>query len=102
MISSEAIKWKKATNKKIDDIRDWNVYTLIFKSTEIEVKIKVLHDKWIFLVKLDKFDEVYYYKTCWVVQEFWQQKNVDYNQIYMSVVAEFIIHMIFTVVAVWN
>ena len=102
MISSEVSQWKKATDKKIDDIRDQNVYTLIFKSIRTEVKIKVLQDKWIFLVKLDKFDKIEHYKACWIVQEFQQQKSINYNQIYASVVAGFTIHTIFTVITVQN
>ena len=87
-------------NKKINDIRDWNIYILIFKSIRIKVKVKILCDKWIFLIKLDEFDKIYCYKAYWIVQEFLQKKSVNYNQIYMSVVAEFTICMIFTVTAV--
>ena len=36
------------------------------------------------------------------MQEFLQKKSVDYSQIYVSVVAEFMIHMIFAVAAVWD
>ncbi len=46
----------------------------------------VLGGKWVFKTKRDGLGQIVKYKTCWVVQGFWQILGIDFDQTYTSVV----------------
>jgi len=97
MKSSQRDEWIVTMKVKIHDIKRKKIYSLIKWSDK---KIKILSRKWVFLIKINKNNEILKYKICWVVQSFHQQKEIDYNKIYASIVVRSIIHTIFTVTVI--
>jgi len=45
-----------------------------------------LKEHWVYKVKCDAHDQVSHYKACWVVKGYEQQFDIDYDQIFVSVV----------------
>ena len=60
----------------------------------------MLDDKWVYTVKIDENDNISKFKARWVIQSFQQWKNIEYQQIYASVIAESIIQIIFIVAVI--
>ncbi len=46
----------------------------------------VLKERWVYKVKCDAHDQVSRYKAHWVVKGYEQQFDIDYDQIFVSVV----------------
>jgi len=46
----------------------------------------VLKECWVYKVKCDTHDQVSCYKACWVVKGYKQQFDIDYDQIFVSVI----------------
>jgi len=46
----------------------------------------VLKECWVYKVKHDTHDQVSRYKACWVVKDYEQQFDIDYDQIFVSVI----------------
>ena len=84
---------------KIHDIKRKKIYNLVKQSDK---KIKILDKKWIYLIKINKNNKILKYKIHWIVQSFCQQKEIDYNKIYVSVVADSTIQTIFAVAVIKN
>jgi len=99
MKSSQRNEWIVTMKIEIHDIKRKKIYSLVKQSDK---KIKILDDKWVFLIKINENNKILKYKTCWIIQNFHQQKDVDYNKIYVSVVADSIIWMIFAIAAIKN
>ena len=75
MNSTQADKWMKAMNKKMQQNHKWNVYTLVSLSKERTA----LSEKWVYILKLNKNDEINQYKTRWIIKNFWQHKKINYD-----------------------
>jgi len=46
----------------------------------------VLKGCWVYKVKHDTYDQISHYKTCWVVKDYEQQFDIDYDQTFVSVI----------------
>ena len=53
----------------------------IWKLTKLSNDKKIIIDRWIFKIKYDLNDNILRYKTRWVVHEYKQIKDVDFNSI---------------------
>ena len=75
MNSLQADKWMRAMNKKMQQNHEWNIYILV----SLSKKKTALSEKWVYILKLNENEKIAWYKTKWVVKNFWQCKKVDYN-----------------------
>ena len=46
----------------------------------------VLKEHWVYKVKCGTHDQISHYKACWVVKDYEQQFDIDYDQTFVSVV----------------
>jgi len=95
--SSQRDEWIMIMKIEIHDIKRKKIYSLIKWSDK---KIRILSKKWVYLIKINKNNKILRYKICWIIQSFHQWKDIDYNKIYVSVVADSTIWIIFAVAAV--
>ena len=82
--SSESSQWHQIMNEKIVNIYERNIYTLVFSLKEK----KSLDDKWIYKIKINQNNNAAKFKARWVVQDFCQWKEIDYNKIYIFMIDE--------------
>ena len=75
-----------------------NIYTLVFLLKEKTA----LNEKWIYTIKLNENNRIAWYKTKWVIKKFQQHKEINYDQIYTSVMKDSMIHIFFAVIVVKN
>ena len=59
MNSTQADKWMKAMNKKMQQNHKQNIYTLI----SLSKKRTALSEKWVYTLKLNKNDKINQYKV---------------------------------------
>ena len=73
--------WKKAIEKLVTlkEARTW-------KLVDAPISINIIGCKWIFKVKKNAAENIVCYKACLVVQEFFQVLDIDYFNIYVSIV----------------
>lgn len=69
--------------KEIDSIHTHNIFEIIEHSN---LKTPVLEGCWVYRLKTDEDREIIDFKTHWIVQGFCQCKEINYNEIYISVV----------------
>ena len=87
-------------NEEIVSIHERNVYILVFLLKEK----KSLDDKWVYKIKTDQNDNAAKFKARWIIQDFCQWKEIDYNEIYVPVIDEVTIWILFavTVIRKWK
>ena len=73
-----------------------NIYILV----SLSKKRTALRRKWVYTLKLDENNKINWYKARWVVKDFQQCKEINYDQIYISVMKDSTICILFTVAAV--
>ncbi|KAJ5138864.1 uncharacterized protein N7515_003712 [Penicillium bovifimosum] len=89
-------QWEDAMQKQLDDLAAKGTWSLILKPP----KAKILPGQWRFTVKTNTKDEVYGFKARWVVCGNFQDKND--GETYAPVVAECMIKIVFTLIAVYG
>jgi hypothetical protein len=89
-------QWEDAMQKQLDDLAAKGTWSLILKP----LKAKILPGQWRFTVKTNTRDEVYGFKARWVVCGNFQEK--DGGETYAPVVAECMIKIVFTLIAVYG
>ena len=75
-------KWKKTVEKKLTSLASFNIWKLVKKISEMSIILC----KWVFLIKYETDDNFKKFKARLVVREFTQQFEVDYEDIFMSVI----------------
>jgi len=75
-------KWKMAMKNEIQSLKDNNTWDIVNVSSDQHV----LKECWVYKVKRDAHDQVSRYKAHWVVKGYEQQFDIDYDQIFVSVV----------------
>ncbi len=75
-------KWKMAMKNEIQSLKNNNMWDIV----NVLSNQHVLKEHWVYKVKCDAHDQVSHYKAHWVVKGYEQQFNIDYDQIFMSVV----------------
>ena len=98
MNSSQADKWMKTINKKMQQNHKQNIYTLV----SLSKRRTALNEKWVYTLKLNENREITQYKIRWVIKKFWQHKEINYDQIYISVMKDSMIHTLFAVTVIKN
>ncbi|EKV15208.1 hypothetical protein PDIG_16040 [Penicillium digitatum PHI26] len=89
-------QWLDAMQRQLGDLVAKNTWSLILKPP----KAKILPGQWRFTVKSNTRDEVYEFKARWVVCGNFQDKND--GETYAPVVAECMIKIVFTLIAVYG
>ena len=83
-------------NEEIVNICERNIYTLVFSLKEK----KSLDDKWVYKIKTDQNSNAAKFKARWVVQNFHQWKEIDYNEIYVFMIDRVTIWILFAIAVI--
>ncbi len=62
----------------------------------------VLQSQWVYKIKCSADDQIICYKACWVVKKYEQQFDVNYNQIFVSVIKSQTYKALFVLVTHFN
>jgi len=71
-----------AMKDEIQSLKDNNTWNIV----NVLLDQHVLKGHWVYKVKCDAHGQVSRYKACWVVKGYKQQFDIDYDQIFASVV----------------
>jgi hypothetical protein len=80
--SSLCDKWKMAMKNEIQLLKNNNTWDIV----NVLLNQHVLKEHWVYKVKCDTHDQVSHYKACWVVKDYKQQFDIDYDQTFVSVI----------------
>jgi len=75
-------KWKMAMKNEIQSLKNNNTWDIV----NVLLNQHVLKEHWVYKVKCDTHEQISHYKAHWVVKDYEQQFNIDYDQIFVSVV----------------
>ncbi len=75
-------KWKMAIKSEIQSLKNNNMWDIV----NMPSNQHVLKGHWVYKVKHDAHAQVNRYKARWVVKGYEQQFDIDYDQIFVSVV----------------
>jgi len=75
-------KWKMTMKNEIQSLKNNNTWDIVNMLSNQHV----LKGRWVYKVKCDAHDQVSRYKAHWVVKGYKQQFDIDYDQIFVSVV----------------
>ena len=75
-------KWKKTVKNKLADLISFNIWKLVKRISEMSI----VSCKWVFLMKYKTDDHSERFKVRLVVRNFTQQFDVDYENIFISVI----------------
>ncbi len=79
----------------ITSLKNNNTWDIVNVSSDQHV----LKECWVYKVKCDTYDQVSRYKAHWVVKDYEQQFNIDYDQTFASVVKLQMYKTLFTLAA---
>ena len=98
MQRSDSDKWLKVMKSEMESMKVNNVWTLVDPPEEI----KFIGCKWIFKRKKNADGKVKIYKAYLVVKDYRQHYDIDYNEIFFSVVMLKSIRIMLTIAAHLN
>jgi len=75
-------KWKMTMKNEIQSLKNNNTWDIVNMLSDQHV----LKECWVYKVKRDAHGQVSCYKACWVVKGYEQQFDIDYDQIFVSVI----------------
>jgi len=75
-------KWKTAMKNEIQSLKNNNMWDIV----NMPSNQHVLKECWVYKVKCDAHGQVSRYKAYWVVKGYEQQFDIDYDQIFVSVI----------------
>ena len=76
------VSWQLTMQDEIDSLVKNNIWTLI----SLPLNRKALEEKWVFKLKRSLNDEIVKHKARWVVRDFEQRTDLNYNEIFASVI----------------
>jgi len=88
-------KWKMAMKNEIQSLKNNNTWNIVNVLSDQHV----LKECWVYKVKRDAHGQVSRYKACWVVKGYKQQFDIDYDQIFVSVIKLQMYKTLFTLAA---
>jgi len=94
--SSDWLLWMKVMKAEVNFLIENEIWELITSSND---RSKSLIDRWIFKIKYELDENILKYKARWVVHEYKQQYEIDYNEIWSEVVKSAIFRMMFDIAA---
>ena len=83
-------------NEKICSLKNNRIWTIYKKLTHK----RVLRDKWVYKLKREIDDSIVRYKARWVIRDFEQQKDLNYNEIFAAIIKLMSYKTNFVIVAV--
>ena len=86
----------KVMKTEVDSLIENEIWELITSSND---RSKSLTDRWVFKIKYELDENILKYKARWVVHEYKQQYEIDYNEIWSEVVKSAILRMMFDIAA---
>ncbi len=75
-------KWKMTMKNEIQSLKNNNTWNIV----NVLSNQHVLKERWVYKVKHDTHDQISHYKAHWVVKGYEQQFDIDYDQIFVSVI----------------
>ena len=96
MNSPDSSNWMNVVENEIQSLNKNNTWTLINRTPDGR---KPLDGRWIFKVKRDVERKVARYKTRWVVKNYLQQYDIDFEQTFASVVKPMVFRVLFAIAA---
>ena len=75
-------KWKMTMKNEIQLLKNNNTWDIV----NVLSNQHVLKEHWVYKVKCDTHDQVSHYKAHWVVKGYEQQFDINYDQIFVSVI----------------
>ena len=94
--SSDWLLWMKVMKTEVNFLIENEIWKLITSSND---RSKSLIDRWVFKIKYELDENILKYKAHWVVHEYKQQYEIDYNEIWSEVVKSAIFRMMFDIAA---
>ena len=100
MISSQRDNWFQFIKNELQSHRENDIWVFVFSSIEQ----RVLENKWIYKLKRDFEEKIQRYKVRWVVRDFEQRFETDFNEIFVAVIKSMIYKMLFIMIVRndWN
>ncbi len=68
-------KWKMTMKNEIQSLKNNNMWDIV----NMSLNQHVLKEHWVYKVKCDTHDQVSHYKAHWVVKDYEQQFDIDYD-----------------------
>ena len=93
--SSHWKKWKKIMKIEMISLIENEIWKLIKRSFERVVITK----RWMFSFKYDVDERIFRYKIRWMIHQYKQKKNIDYNFIWIEIVKSTFFKILFAFVA---
>ncbi len=91
-------KWKKAIKKKICLLKHNNMWNVMTNSQNQHV----LQSWWVYKIKHSADSQITHYKAHWVVKRYKQQFDVNYNQMFVSVIKSQMYKVLFALMTHFN
>ena len=91
-------QWEQAMKAEDTFLKKNHIWTLMSKPQQR----KVLQDKWVFKLKWGSQGEILRYKFRWVIRGFEQKKELNYNEIFATVVKLMSYKALFAIAAALN
>ncbi len=88
--------WMKVMKIEVNFLIENEIWELITSSND---RSKSLINRWVFKIKYELDENILKYKAHWVVHEYKQQYEIDYNKIWSKVVKSAIFRMMFDIAA---
>ncbi len=95
--SSDWLLWMKVMKTEVNFLIENEIWKLITSSND---RSKSLIDRWVFKIKYELDENILKYKARWVVHEYKQQYEIDYNKIWSEVMKSAIFRMMFDIAAI--
>ena len=95
--SSDWSFWMKVMKIEVNFLIENEIWELITSSND---RSKSLIDRWVFKIKYELNENILKYKARWVVHEYKQQYEIDYNEIWSEVMKSAIFRMMFDITAI--
>ena len=91
-------KWQLVMQNEFDFLMNNQTWKL----TSLSRNRKVLEDKWIYKLKREINDDVIRHKARWVIRNFEQRENIDFNEIFALIVKSMSYKAVFAMIVVLN
>ena len=101
MRGPNAIQWAQVMKEELDQLNKNETWILTVKS-EIQLGHQVLGGKWVYKVKQDVNGNITRFKAKWVVNGYFQQFGVDFDQIFAAVVKPMAFRVLFAIAAYYD
>ena len=94
-------QWVQTMTEKLDQLHMNNIWKLIYKD-KIKLGYRPLGRKWVYKVKKDVNDNIARFKARWMVENYLQQLDIDFAQIFVVVIKPMAFQVLFAIAAFYN